>query len=202
MLFVVHIIRFFSPQVKSKLSTKCKQTGGGCSDMIWVFNYRSHQIQDFRHTRLCWLEFGSVKTSEITDDWSSPGNVIHPYWHFMRMCNQIPLEVPLNNSTALPWKLLSISYQTAAPSPLLSPAWQWMNLCGQRFANASTQRHTFHVSCALSFLASQDITSPRIHFDVSNNYLPLETVTVREISVWLASHFPKYDLLLTCLGVR
>ena len=58
----------------------------------------------------------------------------------------------------------------ALPSPVPLSSSAALNLCGQRFADASAQRHTCHVSCALSFPASLDTTSLRIHFSVPSNY--------------------------------
>lgn len=56
-------------------------------------------------------------------------------------------------------------------------------LGGQRFANVSAQRHTFHVSGPLSFPTSPDTASLTIHFGVPDNYPAPETAAVRGFRV-------------------
>lgn len=123
---------------------------------------------------LCWFEFRNVKTSEITDYWSAlqllwpPENVNHSYWHFMRMCNQIPLEVPLNNSASLPWKLSSISNPGHCSFPHYSPQ------LGSRW--------TFVVRDLLM----HQLQGTHFMFPVPSHFLPLKTLPLQgSISVFL-----------------
>lgn len=58
----------------------------------------------------------------------------------------------------------------AFPSPVPLSSSAALNLCCQRFADAAAQRHTCYVCCALSFPASLEATSLRIHFSVPSNY--------------------------------